>query len=302
MGVPTSVEIEDTFAEAFPAYFTRVLITAASEKWALTAAEATVGFGTSIIMCPSEAGIERLVPPNKTPDGRPGVIIQIWHPDKEKLEAQVLRRVSQCTMPCPTTSVYNALAGQEEIAIGAKIRTFGDGFEQKWKMGDRKVWRVPVMEGEFLIEHSVGVGQGVSGGNLILLGTTQESALKAAEVAANKIKTVEGVILTFPGGVCRSGSKVWANTYKTLVASTNQRYCPTIREKVPDTALPPGVQSVYELVFSGIDLAHVQKAMGVGIKAAIEVEGIKKITAGNYGGKLGPYKLYLKEALKTAGS
>lgn len=299
MGVSTSVEIEDTFAEAFPAYFTRILITAASEKWALTAAEATVGFGASIIMCPSEAGIECLVPPNKTPDGRPGVIIQIWHTDKKKLETQVLRRISQCTMPCPTTSVYNALEGQEEIAIGAKVRAFGDGFEQKWKIGDRKVWRVPVMAGEFLIENSVGVGRGISGGNLIIMGTTQESALRGAEVAAKKINTLEGIILPFPGGVCRSGSKICADTYKTLPASTNQRYCPTLCGKVSDSALPPDVQAVYEIVINGIDMAHVQKAMGLGIRAAIEVEGVRKISAVNCGGKLGPYKIYLKKALET---
>lgn len=299
MGVSSSVEIEDTFAEAFPSYFTRILITAESEKWALTAAEATVGFGVSIIMCPSEAGIECIVPPSKTPDGRPGVIIQIWHLDKGKLETQVLSRISQCTMPCPTTSVYNALEGQEEIAVGAKIRAFGDGFEQKGKVGDRKVWRIPVMAGEFLIENSFVVGRGVSGGNLIIMGATQESALRGAETAAKQISTLEGIILPFPGGVCRSGSKVCADTYKGIPASTNQRYCPTLCDKVPDSALPQEVKAVYEIVINGIDLAHVQKAMGVGIRTAIEIKGVKKISAVNFDGKLGPYKIYLKEALGT---
>ncbi len=298
MGV-APVEVEDTFAEAFPAYFSRILITAATEKWALTAAEATVGFGSSIIMCPAEAGIEKLVPQNETPDLRPGVIIQIWHPDKEKLEKQVVQRLSQCAMPCPTTAVFNALESQEQIDLGGKIRFFGDGFEQKWKVGDRKVWRVPVMEGEFIIEHSIGVGKGVSGANIILLGTTQEAALKAAEVAVDAIKKVDGIILSFPGGICRSGSKVGAVTYKHLPASTNQCFCPTLCGKIQVSRLPPDVRCAYEIVINGIDLAHVQKAIGAGINAAIQIGGVKKITAANYDGKLGPYKIYLKEALNA---
>jgi len=294
-----SVEVEDTFAEAFPANFSRILITAATEKWALTAAEATVGFGTTIIMCPAEAGIERPVPPNETPDHRPGVIIQIWHPDQTKLEAQLLTRLSQCAMTCPTTAIFNALESPTKTDTGAKIRFFGDGFQRQDKLGDRTVWRIPVMEGEFTIEETFGISKGVSGGNIIILGTTQEKTLRATEAAVDAIKkSMDGVILIFPGGICRCGSKLDSLKYKFLHASTNHRFCPTLREKTQDSAVPSDVQAVYEIVINGIDLNHVQKAMGVGIKAASKIEGIRKISAGNYGGNLGPYKIYLNEAIK----
>lgn len=289
------VEIEDTFAEAFPAYYSRILVTASIERWALIAAESTVGFGTSLIMCPSEAGIEGTVSPNETPDGRPGIIIQIWHPEKEKLEEQMLKRISQCAMTCPTTAVFNALESEIKTNTGYKIRFFGDGFEEKGQVKGRVVWKIPVMEGEFIIEESFGISEGIAGGNLVILGESQESALKAAEVAIERAHEVEGVIMSFPGGVCRCGSKVGAEKYTFLRASTNHLFCPTLREKVPNSAVPTDVKSVYEIVFNGMSLDVVKKAMKLGIDVASKVEGVKKITAVNFGGKLGPYKIFLRE-------
>ncbi|MHC1564694.1 MAG: formylmethanofuran--tetrahydromethanopterin N-formyltransferase [Candidatus Hecatellaceae archaeon] len=289
------VEIEDTFAEAFPMWVSRILITAENEKWALTSAEAATGFAVSIIMSPAEAGIERTVPPSETPDGRPGVYIHIYHNTGFGLKDQLIRRVGQCILTCPTTAAFDGLAGRavKRLKIGGSLRYFGDGFQKKDKVGDRTVWRIPVMEGEFVIEHRFGVKLGVAGGNFLILAENQKAGLEAAEKAVEAIGHVEEVVLPFPGGVCRSGSKVGSMKYK-LPASTNHLYCPALKDVVAETLIPKNVNNVYEIVINGLTLPAVRKAMKIGIEAAVQVPGVVKISAANFGGKLGPHKIQLK--------
>lgn len=292
------VKVADTFAEMFSLWVGRVLITADSEKWALTAAEVATGFATSVIMAPAEAGIEGLVPKEKTPDGRVGALIQIYNRSRFDLKTQMMLRIGQCVMTCPTTSAFDALPNaKRRMKIGRSLRYFGDGFQKKGLVGDRKVWRIPVMEGEFIVEDSFGVAEAVAGGNFLILAKDKSSGLQAAEEAIKAIKnTANEVIMPFPGGVCRSGSKAGSLKYK-LRASTNHPFCPTLKGVVADSQLPEDVNSVYEIVVNGLNVEAIEKAMGEGIKAAINVPGVIRISAGNYGGKLGPYKAFLKKVL-----
>lgn len=294
------VEVEETFAEAFPMVVGRMLVTAANEKWAAIAGKTTTGFASSIIMSPAEAGVEGLVvPPERTPDGRPGVLVQIWHRSRRELKLQMITRIGQCILTCPTTAAFDAMPDAKRmLKIGRALRKFGDGFQKKDKLDDRVVWRIPVMEGEFVIEDRFGVRKGVAGGNFIIMADSQASGLEAAEKAVEAMGGVEGVVLTFPGGICRSGSKVGSMKYK-LPASTNHVFCPALRESLPDSQVPETVRSVYELVFNGIDTEVVRKATGVGIVAASKIPGVVKITAVNFGGKLGPYQIQLVDALKS---
>jgi len=264
------------------------------------AASSTVGFASSIIMSPAEAGIEGIpVPPDKTPDNRPGVNVQIYHRTGREFKSQMLARIGQCILTCPTTSAFDNMVGaRKRLKIGRAIRLFGDGFQKKDMLGDRVVWRIPVMEGEFTIEDRFGVRRGVAGGNFIIMADTQRNCLTAAERAIAAIKTVEGVVTPFPGGICRSGSKVGSNKYK-LPASTNHPFCPKLRGTVADSKIPEGVSSVYEIILNGIDLASVKRAMAEGIKAASATDGVIKITAVNFGGKLGPFKISLKEIMSS---
>ena len=290
--------IEDTFAEMFPMWTGRILITAENEKWALIAARTATGFASSIIMSPAEAGIERVVSQDETPDGRTGTLIQIYHRTRRELRVQMIQRISQCVMTCPTTAVFDALPeAVRRLKVGRKLRLFADGFQRKDTMFGRTVWRIPVTEGEFIIEEKIGIQQGIAGGMFLIFAKNQKAGLTAAERASEAIRKVENVILTFPGGICRSGSKVGSHKYPKLKATTNETYCPTLKDKAASTFIPENVNSVYELVFDGLTLESVKKAMTAGLKAATSPEGIVKIKAANYGGKLGPYKLYLKEAL-----
>ncbi len=293
------VRIEDTFAEMFPLWAGRILITAANEKWALIAARTASGFASSIIMSPAEASVETLVGPEETPDGRPGAIIQIYQSSRGALKHQMSLRIGQCVMTCPTTAAFDALPkAKRRVSIGRGLRYFGDGFQKEAEVGGRKVWRIPVMEGEFVVEDEFGIMRAVASGNMLILAKDWETALKASEDAKEAIsKNVRGAIMPFPGGLCRAGSKVGSLKYK-LPASTNHQYCPIIRKLVPDSEVPEGVGSVYEIVINGLNQKVVKKAMGIGINAAIKVPGVVKITAGNYGGKLGPYRGELKEVLE----
>lgn len=298
--IVNGVEIEETFAEAFPMYATRILITAINEKWALTAAQVATGFASSIIAAPAEAGIEGLVPPDETPDNRPGALIQIYHRSIPELKFQVLGRIGQCVLTCPTTAVFNGLPKAKRLMnIGGPLSKFGDGFEVKDQVYGKIMWRIPVMEGEFLIEERIGVIKAVAGGNLLILAENLEAGLKAAEKAVESVrKRVKGVIMPFPGGIVRSGSKVGSLKYPKLKATTNHLFCPVLKDKVPETQVPPEVNCVYEIVINGLDVKRVLKAMGAAILAATTVKGVRKITAANYGGKLGKYKLYTTEAVE----
>jgi len=297
----SGVEVEETFAEAFPMVVGRILVTAANPSWAMTAGKTATGFASSIIMSPAEAAVEGCtVPPERTPDGRPGVYVQVWHRSRRELKVQMIMRIGQCILTCPTTAAFDALPDAvRKLKIGLALRKFGDGFQKRDKLGDRNVWRIPVMEGEFIIEDKFGVKKGVAGGNFIIMANSQAAALSAAEEAVHAMAAVEGVVLPFPGGICRSGSKVGSVKYK-LPASTNHPFCPTLRSSISDSKVPGNVQSIYELVFNGLNTESVEKATGVGVAAAARTPGVVKITAVNFGGKLGPYQIRLVDALKSA--
>ncbi len=292
------VEIEDTFAEAFPIKIARVLITAATSHWATVAAQEATGFGTSVIGCPAEAGIERYADCEETPDGRPGVYIQLCTFGYKSLEGQLLERIGQCVLTAPTTAVFNGLPDAEkQFDTGRKLKYFADGMESETEVGGRKMHVIPMMEGDFLVEDTIGAVEAVAGGNFFIFGDCQMTALTAAEVAVDAVQGVEGTITPFPGGIVASGSKAGANKYTFLKATANEKFCPSIKDKVEGTQIPADVNCVYELVINGLDEDAVGEAMEVGIKAAVSVPGVKKITAGNYGGTLGPYKFNLHDLL-----
>jgi formylmethanofuran--tetrahydromethanopterin N-formyltransferase len=293
-------KIADTFAEMFPLWAGRILITAENKKWALIAANVTTGFATSVIMAPAEAANERAVPAAETPDNRPGMLVQIYNRDRFALKHQLMERIGQCIMTCPTTAAFNGLTTSKRVLkVGSSLRYFGDGFQKKTMVGGRKCWKIPVMEGSFIVEDGFGAQEGVAGGNFMIFAENQPAGLKAAEAAADAIRAkAPDVIMPFPGGVCRAGSKAGSLKYK-MKASTNHPYCPTLKTLVPDSVVPEGVQCVYEIVINGLTLEAVKNAMKQGVRAAASTLGVVKISAGNYGGKLGPYKAFLKETLEA---
>ena len=289
------VTIDDTYAEAFPTWVCRIIITAVSTEWAKKAATEATGFATSAIGCPCEAGIERTLAAGETPDGRPGVSILICA-SKKKLKEQVVERLAECVLTAPTTAVFNGITDAEE-KIPVKLHFFGDGYEYQKEVGGRKCWVIPIMNGEYVGEEEFGIVKGVAGGNFFIMGESLTAALTAAEKAVEAIDAVPGVITSFPGGIVASGSKVGSLKYKFMPASTNEKYCPTLREKVPDSNVPAGVSTVYEIVIDGVDEKSVAAAMTAGIKAAVTVPGVKFISAGNFGGNLGPFKIDLYKIL-----
>jgi formylmethanofuran--tetrahydromethanopterin N-formyltransferase len=290
------VLIEDTFAEAFPMTATRLVVTAETPGWAMTAAQTATGYAASVIGCDAEAGLERVLSPDETPDGRPGVHLLMFAFSRDALQKAVVNRVGQCILTCPTTACYNGLplVKDKTIRLGGNLRFFGDGWQFSKKLEGRRYWRLPVMDGEFTCEDVFGTVKGVAGGNFLIVGASQTEALTAAEAAVAAIRAVPGVILPFPGGIVRSGSKV-GSRYKKLRASTNDAFCPTLQGVVP-TSLPEGANAVYEIVIDGVDLAAVEVATRVGVRAACR-PGVLRITAGNYGGKLGPHHLHLHHLL-----
>ncbi|NPV76288.1 MAG: formylmethanofuran--tetrahydromethanopterin N-formyltransferase [Anaerolineae bacterium] len=287
------VEIEDTYAEAFTMWGARIIITAKNLKWAMEAATRMTGFATSVIGCKCEAGIEGEI--DDTPDGRPGTSVLLFARSKEDLAQRLVERVGQCVMTCTTTACFNGLDSVEQVPVGGQLRYFGDGFQMSKLIQNRRFWRIPTMDGEFLVEDKFGVQPAVAGGNILILGEDQDVTLQAAEQAVEAMRKVRGVILPFPGGIARSGSKV-GSKYKFLMASTNDAFCPTLRGVV-DSAVPEGVNCVLEIVIVGLEIEDVEQATRVGTLAAC-LPGIRRITSGNYGGKLGQYKIYLHQVMK----
>jgi formylmethanofuran--tetrahydromethanopterin N-formyltransferase len=293
------VEIEDAFAEAFPMTATRLLLTAETPGWARTAAIEATGYAASVIGCDAEAGIEATLTADDTPDGRPGVSILLFAFSRDALQKAAINRVGQCVLTCATTACYNGLPviPDKSIKIGGNLRFFGDGWQSSKLLEGpprRRLWRIPVMDGEFVCEETFGTVKGVAGGNFLIRGESQAAALAAAEAAVAAIGEVRDVILPFPGGIVRSGSKV-GSRYKKLKASTNDAYCPTLRGFV-NSALPDGVNAVYEIVIDGLSLAAVEEATRIGVRAACR-PGVLRITAGNYGGNLGPHHIHLHKVL-----
>ncbi len=294
----TFCEIQNTFAEMFGMWVGRVLVTAANEKWARIAAETATGFASSIIMSPAEAGVEGAVMPQDTPDGRVGILVQIYHRTRANLKSQMILRIGQCVMTCPTAAAFDALPeAKRRLKVGRSLRLFGDGFQKKDELKGRSIWRIPVMEGEFKVEDSFGTAKAIAGGNFIILARNEAAGLQAAVEGVEAIRSkAKGVIMPFPGGVCRSGSKAGSLNYK-LKASTSHVFCPKLRELVVDSQVPENAGCAYEVVVNGLNLARIENAMAVGVEAASKVSGVIRITAGNYGGKLGPYHAYLRKVL-----
>jgi len=289
-----AAEVADTFAEAFPMRYARVLITAATEAWAQEAARSMTGFATSVIGCKCEAAIERSLSRVQTPDGRPGVAVLLFAMDREGVGKRVLERVGQSVMTCPTTACFDGLPGAERTAaLGRSLRYFGDGFQASKVIAGERFWRIPVMEGEFLVSESVGIGQGVGGGNLVIGAGDDDTALAAAQAAAEAMRG-EGVALPFPGGIVRSGSKVGALTSKTMPASTNHQMAPTLRAQVDDTLVPEGVGAMFEIVIDAVSEDAVRQAMRRGLHTAAAA-GATHVTAANFGGKLGEFHFPLDE-------
>ena len=288
--------VDDTYAEAFSTKASYLLITAATKELAHTAATEATGFATSFIGCGAEAGIDQYVPANKTPDNRPGYSIIICQNKTKLVEEQLLNRIGQCVLTAPTTAVFNLLPEAEtQTNLGFKLAFFADGYQEKIVKYDRDMFKIPVMSGDFLIEDNFGIIDAVAGGNLFIMAKTQESALIAAEAAVNAISDVEGVITPFPGGIVASGSKVGSKKYKFMHATTNEQYCPTLKDKIDDSMLPEEVNGVYEIVFDGLTEESVKKATQEAIKAIKTIPEVVKISAGNYGGNLGKYKINLIE-------
>jgi formylmethanofuran--tetrahydromethanopterin N-formyltransferase len=291
------VFIEDTFAEAFGMRGTRLIITARNERWAREAALKLTGFATSVIACKCEAAIERDVPAAETPDGRPGIAVLFFAMDSDGLGKRLIERIGQTVLTCPTTACFDGLPDlPDRLAAGKAIRVFGDRFQVSKVVGGQRYWRIPVMEGEFLLSETFGMQKkGIGGGNFLILGESADAVLEAAEAAVAAIDGTPNVILPFPGGIVRSGSKVGAS-YKGMIASTNDAYCPTVRS-ITRSALPEGVNSVLEIVLDGLDFESISRAMRSGITAACR-PGIRAISAGNYGGKLGPHHFHLRRIME----
>lgn len=291
------VQIDEAFAEAFPMKATRLIITAHNLKWALITARTMTGFATSVIGCGCEAGVERELDPSETPDGRPGVAVMFFAMGGKTLTKQVETRAAQCGLTAPTSAIFAGVPGHT-IPIGKNVRFFGDGFQIAKRINGRRYWRVPVMDGEFLCEETTGMVPAIGGGNFLVLAESQESALTACEAAIDAMKNIPNVIMPFPGGVVRSGSKV-GSKYQGMNASTNDAFCPTLKGQTK-TALTDPIESVMEIVIDGLTDDDIKKAMRAGIEAVCRLgrpKGIHRVSAGNYGGKLGPYLFHLHEIM-----
>jgi len=297
------IQIDDTFAEAFNMRGTRVIITAINLKWAYHAANAMTGFATSVIGCGVEAGIERELSADETPDRRAGVSVLMFAMGSKVLMHQLETRMGQCILTCPTAAAFAGIESDEQISLGQHLRYFGDGYQTSKLIRDvngiaKRYWRIPVMDGEFLVQETTGMVRAIGGGNFLILATSQEAALAAAEVAVEAMKQVPNIIMPFPGGVVRSGSKV-GSKYPKMFASTNDAFCPTLKGLV-ETELSDEIESVMEIVIDGLTFEDIAKAMRVGIQAICDLganSGVKRISAGNYGGKLGPHHFKLHEIL-----
>jgi formylmethanofuran--tetrahydromethanopterin N-formyltransferase len=293
------VRIDDTFAEAFGMRATGVTITADTPRWARQAASAMTGFATSVIGCGCEAGIDRELSAKETPDGRPGVRVLLFGVSTAELQKQLTARVAQCVLTSPGSACYAAIEGEEALRLGNALRYFGDGWQISKRFGAKHFWRIPVMDGEFVCEATTALTKkAVGGGNLIIIGRGAKATRTAAEAAAAAIARVPDVIAPFPGGIARSGSKV-GSKYQNVQASTNDAYCPTLRGAVK-SSLDADSRSVLEIVIDGLTSDAVAAAMRAGIAAIVRLgpkRGASRISAGNYGGKLGPHHYHLRDLL-----
>ena len=296
--IVNGVSVDDTFAEAFAMRGTRLIITAQTLGWARTAAVSMTGFATSVIGCGLEAGIECELDGARTPDGRPGIAVLLFATSSSELAKQLERRVGQCVLTSPTSAVFSGIASGRPLPLGKTLRYFGDGHQISKVIGGRHYWRVPVMDGEFIAEDTAAMSDAIGGGNFLILASGASQALAAAEAAIEAMRRVSGAIMPFPGGIARSGSKV-GSKYKALIASTNHAFCPTLRASV-DSELGPDVECVLEIVIDGLTEEAVRHSMQAGLRAVCAVGaagGILRLSAGNYGGKLGKFRFPLRALL-----
>lgn len=287
---------DDTYSECFKMWYSRILITAADSELALEAARSTVGFATSIIMCSAEAGIEKIIDSSETPDGRPGVIIQIWTRRSKQMKDELLARISQCALTAPTTRIFNMLQdGEKSEPIGKLISYFGDGYQKQINFHNRKMWEIPVMDGLFQIEETFQIAKGIAGGVLIIIGINELDTLNVTRAGLQALRKSDAKAITaFPAGICRAGSKI-GSKYSFLSESTNHKFCPTLKEEVPDSLLPANANCVYEIVINAINEEELKKAMKSIINAIRNDDRIIKITSSNYEGQLGSIMIHLKE-------
>jgi formylmethanofuran--tetrahydromethanopterin N-formyltransferase len=297
------VRIVDTYAEAFRSLYAEVIITARDRKWLDRAVAACCGNASSTIMCDCEAGRDRYVGPGSnedSPDGRPGAVIQFHLPRfrKDRVEAlqqSLLTRISQNVLTCPTTACFGDQETDDYFKLGKKISFFGDGYQKRVRRDGRDQWSIPILGGEFLLDRRFGYRDGIMGGNLWFMGATVDAATEAAEAAADAVGTVPGTITTFPGGVAASGSKA-GSRYSFLIASTYAEFCPTLRETLGEQSrVPEGVESIMEIIVNGKDLVSIQAATAAAIHAALPTPGLMRISAGNYGGRLGKSFIHLRD-------
>jgi formylmethanofuran--tetrahydromethanopterin N-formyltransferase len=296
--IVNGVSIDDTFAEAFAMRGTRVIITAHTPAWARQAAISMTGFATSVIGCGVEAGIECDLDAALTPDGRPGVSVLLFATSSSELAKQLERRVGQCVLTAPTSAVFSGIETGRALPLGKTLRYFGDGHQVSKVIGGRRYWRVPVMDGEFIAEDTAAMSDAIGGGNFLILASGISQALAAAEAAIDAMRQVRGAIMPFPGGVVRSGSKV-GSKYKALIASTNHAFCPTLRASV-ESELGPDIECVLEIVVDGLTERAVRDSMQAGLRAVCALgaaAGVRRLSAGNYGGKLGKFHFPLQALL-----
>ncbi len=295
--------VDDTYAEAFRSIHVEFLITACDRRWVENAVHAATGNASSTILCDCEAGLDRLVGPGAdesfaTPDGRPGAIVQLhvhrFRKDRvAALEKAALVRISQNVLTCPTAACFNLIDSESFYKLGRKIAYFGDGFQKRIERHGRKLWWIPTLGGEFILDRRFGYADGLMGGNLWYFGATQGAALAAAERGVAAVAQCPGVIMPFPGGIAGSGSKA-GSKYRFSVASTYEKYCPLLRDDPRAcSALPDGVASVMEIIINGRDQASIVRATQAAIAASVDTPGLVRISAGNYGGRLGKSFIYL---------
>ena len=286
------VSIQDDYSETFSAQCCRVLITGVNRKWALEAALETKGIGRSATAPPCEATLEREVAPAGSPDGRPGFLIQLMDRKLEHLKQCLALRLRKGCVPIPTSAAFDGLPAdlvEDYIDLeGTVIQRFGDGFEQEANVFDRTVFQIPRMDGWLNIQRKFGVVKAVTGGMFLILATSNETALAAAEKTLEQVAQVPLVVVK----CAASGSKVGAKNYSDMVATTNDAYCPTLAA-LPASSLWGDVRCVYEIIVSGPREGDVRQGMKVGIEAATACSGVLAIHTANYGGKLGSGKIAL---------
>ncbi len=299
--------VDDTYAEGFRSIYGEVLVTARDRKWLQHCVNAATGHASSTIMCDCEAGVSQWIDEEQaaaggTPDGRVGAVLQFHVPRfmknrRKQLEKVMLARISQNVLTCPTTRCFNQLDTEDYFKLGRKVALFGDRHQFRDVRYEQKGWVVPILGGEFFLSRRFGFRDGVMGGNLWFFGPDEDTALDAAERAAEAAEKTPDSVTTFPGGIAGSGSKA-GSSYDFLIAATYAEYCPTLKEKLGEKSkVPDGVSSIMEIIINGRDLNALQNATRNAIHAAAETPGLIKISAGNYGGRLGKTFVHLHELL-----